>query len=126
MSTAPDICILILGLSDDPERVAYQAATRLLQKGYRNLIGVHPRAHSVQGLPMVTHLSEVKQSPHTLTVYVGPTILEGLIDEILRLKPQRLILNPGTESARVAQKAREAGIEVLEECTLVMLSLGRF
>jgi predicted CoA-binding protein len=118
--------IVILGLSDDPERVAYQAGARLLQKGYRDLVGVHPRAKAVLGIPVLAQLSEVKIRPHTVTVYVGPKILEGLIDELMRLQPKRIILNPGTESELLAQKARAAGIDVVEECTLVMLSLGTF
>jgi len=49
-----------------------------------------------------------------------------MVDDIIALRPRRIISNPGTESALMQQKAEEAGIEYLEACTLVLLSTGQF
>ena len=35
-------------------------------------------------------------------------------------------MNPGAENSDLAAKARERGIEVVEDCTLVMLRSGAF
>jgi len=35
-------------------------------------------------------------------------------------------MNPGAENHALAAKAKEAGIEVVEGCTLVMLRTGQF
>jgi hypothetical protein len=35
-------------------------------------------------------------------------------------------MNPGAENFALADKAEEAGIEVVEGCTLVMLRAGQF
>ena len=62
----------------------------------------------------------------TLTLYVGPQLLEPQAEAIVRLKPGRVILNPGTESRAVQQRLSEAGIEWFEACTLVMIRTGQF
>jgi hypothetical protein len=35
-------------------------------------------------------------------------------------------MNPGAENPALAEKAEQAGIEVVEGCTLVMLRTGQF
>jgi hypothetical protein len=49
-----------------------------------------------------------------------------MIEDILELKPGRVICNPGTESKELQEKLDAAGIPWLEACTLVMLRLGNF
>ena len=62
----------------------------------------------------------------TLTLYLGPAAQETYYDQIIALKPQRIIFNPGTESATLVQLANAAGIETIEACTLVMLTTGQY
>jgi len=40
------------------------------------------------------------------------------------LSPKRIIFNPGTENQELKKLAEAQGIECLEACTLVMLSVG--
>jgi hypothetical protein len=42
------------------------------------------------------------------------------------LNPKRIIFNPGAENPELEALARKNGIEVLNACTLVMLSIGNF
>jgi predicted CoA-binding protein len=49
-----------------------------------------------------------------------------LIDEIIAAAPRRIIINPGAENAALAARAKKAGIEVIHDCTLVMLRAGEF
>ena len=44
-------------------------------------------------------------------------------DQIIALKPQRIIFNPGTENPALVQLANAAGIETIEACTLVMMGV---
>lgn len=57
----------------------------------------------------------------TVTVYLGKARSNLLIDEIVVAKPRRIIMNPGAENPPLAQAARKIGIEVVEDCTPVML-----
>jgi hypothetical protein len=42
------------------------------------------------------------------------------------ITPKRIIFNPGAENWNLYRKAKEAGIEVLNACTLVMLTTGQY
>jgi predicted CoA-binding protein len=62
----------------------------------------------------------------TVTLYLGPDRQPEYYDYILSLKPKRIIFNPGTENPELVQLAKEQGIETVEGCTLVMLSIGAY
>jgi hypothetical protein len=42
------------------------------------------------------------------------------------LGPDRVIMNPGTESDEIEEELNARGIAVLRACTLVMLRTGQF
>jgi predicted CoA-binding protein len=63
---------------------------------------------------------------HTVTLYVGAQRQGPLVDWIMQLAPKRVIFNPGTENPTFERQLREAGVEVLEACTLVMLSTRQY
>ena len=59
-------------------------------------------------------------------MYVGEKNQPPYYDYILSLKPKRVIFNPGAENPEFEKIVRDAEIEVLEACTLVMLSVGNY
>lgn len=116
---------MVLGASPKPQRFANQAVRLLMHDGHR-VIPVHPKATVIEGISVVPSLAQVQGPVDTLNLYLGPSRAEVLIEQICRLQPARVIFNPGTESASMAQRLREAGTEVVMDCTLVMLRSGRF
>ena len=65
-------------------------------------------------------------SIHTVTMYMNAQRQREYHDYIISLRPQRIVFNPGAENPALEALAIGEGIEVLEACTLVMLSLGQF
>ena len=106
-------------------RYSNQAIRLLLEKGYP-VTPVHPKLEIIEGLSVVPNLQAVQQPVDTLTLYVGPQRLAPIIDEVIALRPQRVIFNPGTESPELMHKVEQAGIHWLEACTLVLLRIGTF
>lgn len=104
-------------------------AWRMLKdEGYSTLL-VSPRVKEIEGQKVFASLAEAEvqsQTPHTITMYVGPEISSKLTTEILSLKPKRVIFNPGSENPSLAKQLMESGIEVLEACTLVLLRTKQF
>ncbi len=117
--------VVVLGASNKSRRYSNQAIRLLLEKGYR-VTPVHPRLEFIEDLPVANRLQTVPQPVDTLTLYVGPQRMEPMIDEVVLLAPQRVIFNPGSESAALKQRLEQAGIHWLEACTLVMLRIGTF
>ena len=71
-------------------------------------------------------IGDIKEEIDTLTVYVNAKISGGQFDAISALKPRRVVFNPGAENPELAAKLSDAGIEVIEACTLVMLRTQQF
>ena len=118
--------VAILGASDNPERYAHIAFKMLQQYGHTP-VPVNPTLAEVENIKVVPDLKSLKgQGIDTVTLYVNPKRLEPYVEQILELKPRRVIFNPGTESAEIEKKFKEAGIEALEACTLVLLRTNQF
>jgi hypothetical protein len=117
--------VAILGASPKPERYAYKAF-RMLQDYHHKVVPVHPTLKELEGIPVSPSLDDITEEIHTLTVYVGPRFIGEEIDRIVRLKPGRVILNPGTESPELMAALDQVGIPYLKACTLVMLRTGQF
>jgi len=117
--------VAVLGASPKPARYANQCIRLLKQHGYRTT-PVHPRFEEVEGLAVAHDLGAIADPVDTLTLYVGPKLLEPQTEDIVRLGPGRVIFNPGTESRLVQRRLDEAGIEWFEACTLVMIRTGQF
>ena len=115
---------LIIGATPNPSRYAYKAAHKLVQSGHP-IINVGVKKGEV-----ANHLIEKPDMTHsdidTITLYVNPTNQKDLYQYILDTKPKRIIFNPGTENPELEAKAEQEGIETLEACTLVLLSINQY
>jgi uncharacterized protein len=117
--------VVILGASDQPDRYAHRAFRMLREHGHK-VIPVHPTLGEIEGVPVVPDLASVEGPVDTLTLYVRPSIAESVADDIVALKPGRVLFNPGTESPALQTSLDEAGIPWEEACTLVLLGTGVF
>ncbi len=117
--------VAVLGASPKPARYANQAVRLLKAKGYP-VTPLHPRFETIEDLPVTHRLADIARSVDTLTLYVGPAGLEPLHDDIVVLRPGRVIFNPGTESSALQRRLDAAGIPWQEACTLVLLKTGVF
>lgn len=115
---------VILGASSKPNRYSNMAHARLKAAGHE-VIPVHPREQIILEDEVVQELKDIWQEIDTLCVYVKPSVVASVIDEIIRVAPQRIIFNPGTETPELYHEFPEH-VEILEDCTLVMLNTGRF
>jgi len=117
--------VLLIGASKKSERYANMAMKRLLEKKHEVVL-FNPALTEIDGHPVVNSFAEIGPGIDTVTVYVGNRHLEPMMDDIISLRPRRIISNPGTESGSMRKKAQEAGIEYIEACTLVLLSTNQF
>ncbi len=116
---------LVLGASSNPSRYAYLAVERLQGKGHE-VIAVGSKQDKVLGVTIEDKLPKHIENLHTITLYINPQIQRAYYDSILNLNPKRIIFNPGTENNELYKMAQEKGIEVLEACTLVLLSISKY
>jgi predicted CoA-binding protein len=117
--------VVVMGASDKPDRYSNMAVRLLLEHGHE-VIPVHPRLDEVEGLEVIHHLGAISGAVDTLTLYVGPAASGAAADAITRLRPGRVIFNPGSENPDLEMRLSQAGIPYEQACTLVLLDTAQF
>jgi predicted CoA-binding protein len=117
--------VAVLGASPKAERYAYRAMQMLREYGHRP-VPINPYFAEVLGEKCYRSIADLPQKVDTATLYLGKARSDPLINELLDANPRRIIFNPGAENDDLADRARDRGIEVVENCTLVMLASGTF
>ena len=117
---------LVLGASIKTYRYSYMATQMLRSFDYPvHALGL--RKGSIGDVDITLEPEKINiPDLHTVTLYLNPGRQAPLMDWILSLNPKRIIFNPGTENPPFMERCREAGVEVLEACTLVMLSTKQY
>lgn len=115
---------LVLGASPKPERYSNMATRRLVAAGHP-VVAVGLRDGEISGTAITTGIPDGAPID-TVTMYMSAQNQEAWEQRILALRPKRIIFNPGAENERLSKCAADQNIEVVEGCTLVMLSAGTF
>lgn len=115
---------LVLGASQNPARYSYLAVNKLSRHDHP-VVAIGRRKGKVGDVEI-----DIEQKPlsniDTVTLYLNPQNQKPYYDYIISLKPKRIIFNPGTENDELYKLAKQNGIEVMEACTLVLLSTGQY
>ena len=116
---------VVLGASSNPRRVSYEAIGRLRRRG-ENVVAIGRRPGEAHGVTIRKTAPPVADVD-TVTLYLSAQNQAEYEAYILeQLRPKRLIFNPGAENPRLYAAATEAGIEAMNACTLVMMSIGEY
>jgi len=120
----PEI-VTIIGASEKRDRFAHKAMTALVEHGHDVRL-VNPFKKTIAGHKCFKAVSDIKEKIDTVTLYVNPERFRDHVEEVIQAKPGRVIMNPGTEDDAMEKILVDAGITVCRDCTLVLLSSGRF
>lgn len=113
-----------MGASENPARYSNKAIHKLIYFNHP-VVALGKTAGETDGIKIETGNPDF-DDVHTVTIYLNENNQRPMEDYILSLKPKRIIFNPGAENLQLKAKADKAGIETIEACTLVMLSIGAF
>jgi predicted CoA-binding protein len=117
---------LVVGATTNPSRYAYVVANMLDQRKL-DFIPIGIKKGTVFGREILDLNSKPPlENIHTVTLYISSAHQSEWMDYLIGLKPKRIIFNPGTENPVFFTKAKQAGIEAMEACNLVLLSTGQF
>lgn len=117
--------VAVIGASPIEERYSNKAI-RLLSQYDHNPIPVAPKHEMIEGKKVYRSLGDIPDKVDTVTMYVKPSRQEEIIPEIVKLSPRRVIFNPNTENQGAYDTLKQAGIEVVEACTLVLLRTNQY
>lgn len=115
---------VVIGGTSSEEKYGYKATVSLKNHGHK-VYPVDLREGEIEGIKVLTGKPAI-QNVDTVTLYVGPKHQTDWKEYIFSLKPKRVVFNPGTENEAFEAEIRAKGIEAVEACTLVMLSIGNY
>lgn len=116
---------VVIGASPRPYRYSHSAVVELNRFGH-DVVAIGLRKEKIGSTPILTGFPKI-EDVDTVTLYIGeknqPPYYQYILEE---LKPRRIIMNPGAENDELRSLAQEKGIEVVENCTLMMLAHGMY
>lgn len=94
-----------------------------LQAGKR-AFPIHPREPEVEGLKTYPDLMSLPEPVHGVSIITPPAITERIVEDAVSAGVTRLWMQPGAESARAIQRARELGMSVIAGGPCLLVELG--
>jgi hypothetical protein len=117
--------VAILGASADRSKYGNKAVRAFLARGY-DVYPVNPKGGEVEGLRCYTSLRDIPPEVQLdkISVYLPPPVGLAVLPEIVARGCRELWLNPGSESAELIAAAEEAGLEVVQACSIVGVGMS--
>ena len=111
--------IAVVGLSSKPTRASNGVASYLQSAGYR-IIPVNPNETEVLGEKAYVRLEDILESVDIVDVFRRSGEVPPVADSAIAIKAKVLWMQLGIENAQAAEKARAAGLAVVENACLMV------
>jgi predicted CoA-binding protein len=105
--------VAVVGLSSDPGRPSYQVAQYLKNHGYR-IIPVNPGCQEILGEKCYPNLRDIPSPVEVVDIFRKVEAIPGIVDEAIAVGAKAIWLQLGLEEPQSAQKARQAGLQVVQ------------
>ena len=111
---------LVLGAAENPDRYSCKAVKALLRNDYE-VVPVGFRSGSIKDTVILTGMPQI-EDVDTILIYMGAKKQPDFYDYILNLNPRRVVFNPGAENPELQDILKEKGVEIVNDCALIMIN----
>jgi uncharacterized protein len=111
--------IAVVGLSSNPRRPSHEVASYLQSVGYK-IIPVNPNESEVLGQKSYARLEDVPEPIDIVDVFRRPKEVPPVADSAIAVHAKVLWLQQGITHFAGAEKARAAGLTVIEDACLLV------
>ena len=111
--------IAVVGLSSNPARPSHEVAEYLQRAGYK-IIPVNPNEKEVLGEKAYARLEDVAEKVDIVDIFRKPEEVAGVVKSAIRIGAKVAWLQLGIEDEVAAEKARRAGLSVIEDACLMV------
>ncbi len=111
--------IAVVGLSSNPMRSSFGVTEYMQGEGYR-IIPVNPNEREVLGEKSYAQLEDVPEKIEIVNIFRRAEEVAPVVESAIRIGAKVVWMQSGIENEKAAEKARAAGLAVIEDaCILV-------
>lgn len=116
--------IAMVGLSANPFRPSHFAAIYMLAEGY-HIIPVNPREKEILGQTCYPSLRDIPEPVEIVDIFREPSAVPPVVEDAIAIGAKVVWMQLGVINEAAAQRAREAGLEVVMDAC-VKIEHARF
>jgi predicted CoA-binding protein len=109
--------IASVGLSSNTEKESYWIASYLKEQGY-HVIPVNPTATEIFGEKAYPDLESVPEKIDVVQVFRKPQDVPPIVDDAIKVGAKVVWMQEGIVNEEAAQKARQAGLQVVMDACM--------
>ncbi len=106
-----------VGLSSNQEKESYGIVSYLKEQGYR-IIPVNPTATEIMGEKVYPDLESIPEKVDVVQVFRKPEDVLPVVGSAIKIGAQVVWMQEGIVNEEAAQKAREAGLQVVMDACM--------
>jgi predicted CoA-binding protein len=116
----------VAGASKDRSKYGNKVFRAIIASG-RTVYPLNPTASDVEGDPAFASIADLPVVPESLSIVTPPHVTREVIQQAIAAGVKNVWMQPGAEDSKASQAAREAGLNVVDDgsCILVSLSIER-
>jgi predicted CoA-binding protein len=114
----------VAGASQDRSKYGNKVFRAIVASG-RNVYPLNPKATEVEGHSAFASIAELPVVPESLSIVTPPHITREVIQQAIAAGVKNIWMQPGAEDAQACRAAREAGLNVIDDGSCILVLLAR-
>ena len=114
----------VAGASQDRSKYGNKVFRAIIASG-RTAYPLNPTAPEVEGLPAFATITELPVVPESLSIVTPPHVTRLVIQQAIAAGVRNIWMQPGAEDDQASQAAREAGLNVIDDGSCILVLLAR-
>ena len=114
----------VAGASQDRFKYGNIVFRALVASG-RTVYPLNPTATEVEGHPAYASIADLPVVPESLSIVTPPNVTRQVIQQAIAAGVKNIWMQPGAEDDQASQASRDAGLNVIDDgsCVLVLLAI---
>ena len=111
--------VAVVGASTNRRKFGNKAVRAFRNAGY-DVYPINLKEGEIEGLKAYRSLDDLPVDRlDSVTIYVPPEAVLGVLDQVARKGPGEVWLNPGTASREVVARAEALGLNAIQACSIL-------
>ncbi|MGH9328744.1 MAG: CoA-binding protein [Terriglobia bacterium] len=117
--------LAVVGLSPKPSRPSHGVAAYMRSHGYR-VVPVNPAIDSIFHEHCYASLGEIREPVDAVIIFRRSEFVPAIVEEAIQIGAKVIWMQEGVQHKQAAHRARDAGLEVVEDRCILKEHAKRF